>query len=136
MNWLIFAVIAIVAWGVWGLLLKIAYNYVDWKQLFILTDVGILISTVVFYLYFRPSFANLSQTGVVLSIITGITGSIGALGFYLALNQGKISIAVPLTSLYPAVTILLALLILKEKITIIQGLGIGLALVSMFLMSM
>ena len=136
MNWLIFAILAIVFWGILGVISKLAFDYMDWKQLFILSNIGFLVVSLGFYLYFRPGFSNVSQTGIIFGIVAGIVGAIATLGFYIALSQGKASIIVPLTSLYPVITILLSFLILKEKITILQGVGIALALIAMFLISL
>jgi transporter family protein len=55
--------------------------------------------------------------------------------FYLALGTGKAAIIVPLTALYPVVTLMLSLLILQEKVTLLQAVGIILALVAIILMS-
>ena len=46
------------------------------------------------------------------------------------------SIASPLTALYPAVTVVLAVLILKEKIKLVNGVGILLALVAAVLLAL
>lgn len=54
----------------------------------------------------------------------GPIGSIGGLSFYLAASQGLLTVAAVLTSLYPAVTILLAVLLLHERIGRGQALGL------------
>jgi transporter family protein len=135
-DWLIFSIVTIVFWGIWGLLSKLVLNYLDWKQFFVISDIGILAVTIIFYLYFRPNLSNINQAGLIFALVVGVIGSIAAIGFYLALTTSKASIVVPLTSLYPVVTVLLSFLILKENITIVQGLGVFLALVAMVLISL
>src|SRR5688572_4548538 len=48
------------------------------------------------------------------------------------LNSGKASTVVPLTALYPLVTVLLAVAFLKEKVNRVQVGGIFLALVAIY----
>jgi drug/metabolite transporter (DMT)-like permease len=54
----------------------------------------------------------------------GPIGSIGGLAFYLATSQGLLTITSVLTSLYPAVTILLAVVLLREHIGRTQVVGL------------
>lgn len=54
----------------------------------------------------------------------GPVGAVAGLAFYLATSQGLLTVAAVLTSLYPAVTILLAVLLLKERIGRAQGVGL------------
>jgi drug/metabolite transporter (DMT)-like permease len=74
---------------------------------------------------------------VVLGLI-GIAGIFDASGntFYtIATRLGRLDIAAVLSSLYPASTILLATLLLKERTTLSQAAGMALALVAVVLIS-
>lgn len=62
--------------------------------------------------------------------LMGICWGIATLAFIVALSFGKLSILAPLTALYPAITVILALLILKESISLVQGIGIIFALIA------
>jgi transporter family protein len=55
--------------------------------------------------------------------------------FLHAVNIGKVSVVASLTAVYPVVTIVLAAVILKEKITSIQYIGIFLATTGVALLS-
>lgn len=65
--------------------------------------------------------------------IIGLTAAAGVLdltanGLYLiAVYQGEISILAPIAALYPASTVVLALLVHKEKLVPLQVIGLGLA---------
>lgn len=54
----------------------------------------------------------------------GPIGAVAGLSFYLATSQGPLTVAAVLASLYPAVTILLAVLLLRERIARVQGVGL------------
>jgi len=92
----------------------------------------IVASIVLLSLNFR---VQMHGKGVVYALLAGLAGSLGGLFFVHAVNRGKASIVITLTALYPVVTILLSFIILKEEITIRQGVGIVLALISMALLS-
>ena len=107
-----------------------------WQHLIILTGLGISVATLSIYFYFRSSLPEISRKGIVFGRLVGVVYTIGTFCFYQALSRGKALIVVPLTSLYPLITMLLTFLLLKERITILQGVGIILSLIAMLLMSL
>jgi drug/metabolite transporter (DMT)-like permease len=74
----------------------------------------------------------------VLSIIaaTGVVDMVANISFVLALNRGMLSVVATLASLYPAGTVLLARIVLRERLGPVQGVGLGLATVAVGLMSL
>jgi len=66
----------------------------------------------------------------------GILEAVGTLLYMGATRAGRLDIAAVLASLYPAVTILLAAWILREKTKLSQALGMGLALFAVVLISL
>lgn len=79
----------------------------------------------------RPD--NLRQ-GITI-VLSGLLDAIANVFFVVAAQFGRLDIAAVLSSLYPAMTIMLAWLFLKERITRIQIFGIFAALVAIALIS-
>jgi transporter family protein len=76
-----------------------------------------------------------SAPGIVAVILSGAAATFGTVFFYFALAKSPASIVVVLTALYPAVTVLLAVLFLHEKINLCQGIGFILILIAIYLIS-
>ncbi len=133
--WLPYALATLVVFGFWGFFPKLATTHIKpgsaivWEVLGALT-VGIVAAGI---LKFRP---ETHWKGALFAFLTGISGTLGVMFFFFAVNRGKASVVVTLTALYPVVTILLAFLLLEEAISLKQGVGIGFALVAMVLFTL
>jgi drug/metabolite transporter (DMT)-like permease len=62
-----------------------------------------------------------------LAVFTGVTGAGGAIAYFFATHDGFLAVTAVLTSLYPAVTIVLSRVLLGEKLTALRLTGLGLA---------
>ena len=67
------------------------------------------------------------------SIINGVIDIAGNAFYVLSAQSGRMDVAAVLGALYPASTVFLAAILLKERITRIQAFGIGLAFVAIVL---
>jgi drug/metabolite transporter (DMT)-like permease len=80
----------------------------------------------------RPIWSGFWRMG----ILAGALDTIGNLGYTLAAHNGRLDIAAMVSSLYPGFTILLAAMILRERPTRRQTLGMAVALASVVLLSL
>ncbi len=133
-TWLVLSLITLVVWGFFGFLSKIVLNHLDWKQVYVISGLSSAVLIVAVSLFLRPAI-DFRNTGTMVAMLAGVT-VIGSLSFFIALSQGKASIIIPMTALYPVVGVALGFLILHEKINLFQGLGIILAIASVFLLSL
>jgi uncharacterized membrane protein len=133
--WLIYCAIAILAWGAWGVVSKVEVRFVDPYIGQVLLTVGWM--PLVFLSLFSKKLRQ-DQTrlkGSAYACLTGLLSAGGNVAFFAALKQGgPASIVVPVSGLYPLITVPAALVILKEKLNWIQTMGIGLALAAILLL--
>jgi drug/metabolite transporter (DMT)-like permease len=69
-------------------------------------------------------------------VITGVLDTGGNALYVLAGQLGRLDVAAVLGSLYPGATVALAWLILKERVRLVQALGISAALVAIILVTL
>ena len=62
-----------------------------------------------------------------LGAVTGLAGAVGTILFFVASHDGFLTVTSVLTSLYPAVTIMLARVVLGERLTALRLAGLALA---------
>jgi transporter family protein len=133
-DWTLPTLGALILWGLWGFIPKITTKYIA-PQSAIVYEVmgGILVAAIVLVLLnFR---LDTHPKGIALAITTGMLGFVGALCFLTAVSQGPVTLVATLSALYPVVSIALANFVLHETITIRQGVGIALALLSVILVA-
>ncbi len=70
-----------------------------------------------------------------LSVLTGTISATGTAAFFLATHHGLLAVTAVITSLYPAVTILLARVLSGERLTALRIMGLSLAAVSVALIA-
>ncbi len=94
--------------------------------------VAMLIVTVISQRNWRPN--NLRQGTVI--VLSGLLDATANVFFVVAAQFGRLDVAAVLSSLYPAMTIMLAWLFLKERLSRVQIFGIFSALVAIALISL
>jgi transporter family protein len=138
--WLLWSVATIVLWGAWGLVSKVASNGVDAyvNQLLYTAGLAPLMVFVAWTVWKRSPGESKQgrRKGVFWAFLTGILGGVGNLAFFQALvTGGKASVVAPVTALFPMVTVILAMIFLKERLGRTQWVGLALAFVAIYLLS-
>ncbi|MGX5682369.1 EamA family transporter [Schumannella luteola] len=71
---------------------------------------------------------RVTRAGILIAVVCGVLDVTANAGVLLGVRLGDLSIVAVLTALYPAGTILLAAVVLKERIAILQYVGLALAI--------
>ena len=136
-RWLPFSLITIVVWGAWGAVSKLASDGVDANTNQVFFTLGLL--PLIFIVWWSPRVrgGKNRKVGIGWAFLTGILGGTGNIAFFHAfVLGGKASIVTPVTALFPLVTVILAITFLHERIGTAQKIGLVLALVAIYLLSM
>ncbi len=136
-QWLVLSLLTIVLWGLWGATSKAVADDINPYMNQVLFAMGLLPVIAVVLRSKRLSGGNNRKHGIFYAFITGILGGTGNMAFFRSLTLGgKASVVVPATSLSPLVTVLLAFLLLRERVSLSQKFGLVLALVAIYLLSL
>jgi len=91
--------------------------------------IGTLSVFTTFVLFYRDTiFTNFSINFP--ALLMGLIWGIGTVLFILALKYAKLSVLVPLSAIYPALTVVLALIFLGERLGPREIAGVGFAVIS------
>ena len=133
-NWLIPASAALIIYGLWGFLPKLAVTYITPTSAVIYEVAGAILVGLISLCWvgFQP---ETHPKGILFAVLTGIAGMLGTLFFFVAASRGKISVVVSMTALYPLITILLAAIFLREPITAKQIMGMLCAVAAIVLLT-
>jgi transporter family protein len=135
-SWMLLSIATVLLWGSWGLQSKMIVDRISPWMNQVLFSIGLLplLAWMLFSKNLRQA-AGRPQKGAAYGLLTGVFGGLGNVAFYLALSRGKASVIVPMVGLAPLITVVLALVILKESINRAQIVGVVLALMSIYLLS-
>jgi len=134
-TWISFVIIHVIFMGVWGALIELpekngfpaTLGYVVWA----LT----MIPAAIVALAINQWKLDRDRNSIVYGCLSGFLGAVGQLVLFFTLKIAPAYIVFPILSLTPVVTILLAVLFLKESTGITGWIGIGIAVLAIFLLS-
>lgn len=134
-RWLVFALMTAMLWGAWATLSKAISDTIDPYTSQLYFSVGLLPMAFISWRRHGASWRP-APRGAVWALATGLAGGLGNIAFFAALSAGgKAVVVTPITALSPLVTLLLAIMVIREKPTTIQVCGVFLAILSIFLLS-
>ncbi|MCC6861191.1 MAG: DMT family transporter [Bryobacterales bacterium] len=133
-GWLPHALLCIFWWGLFGFLAKIGSSSVSPRGMQLLFTLGALPLVLVILARFRWRVET-DRRGVAYGIANGVFAALGGTAYFAAMARGEASLVGPVTSLFPFITVVLAVAILHEKLNRAQMLGLVCALASVWLLS-
>jgi drug/metabolite transporter (DMT)-like permease len=133
-GWIPYAGLLVLFWGVWGAFSGAPtslYGYPN-EMVYILWAFTMLIPA---YFALRGHELDRRPVAAAYGLVVGLTGAGGQLVLFKALSTGPAYLIFPLISISPAITVLMAVLILRERIRGLATIGLVAALASIVLFS-
>lgn len=134
-KWLTFSLLTMLSWGAWSVLSR-GVGDLSAVQTQVLSTLGVLPIMLLAIASPNAGGGRWFGRGAMLAFGSGVIVGIGNLAYYKALATGaQATVAVSMTALYPMATILLALVLLREKPNGVQVLGILASLLAIYLLN-
>jgi transporter family protein len=134
--WLWFAMLALIFWGITGVTQKLSTNSISSERSFLWFCWAMVALSAAVLAVARPRW-DLGRVVVLSAIAGGALNGLGAWTSFRALESGgKASIVISLISLYPLLTVALAVLLLGERLTWMQMAGAVVAIAAAILLSL
>ena len=137
-KWLVYSLITLTLWGIWGVLLKKASSSLEWYQVYVFANTAIVIAILTLVLIHGKNLTNnVTPSIALIAFLSGVTGTLGYVFLIRSLEAGgNASIVIPLTSLYPLITVALSAIVLGENVTFRKAVGAVLAVAAIVLLSL
>jgi transporter family protein len=134
-RWLFWTLVTILTWGIWAILSKLlAQQLVSPAHSQAISTIGVVPVLAMLWAVPESQAATRRSTGIALALGSGIVSCLGNIAYFDVFSRGgKAAAIVPITALYPMVTVLLAIPLLKERLSAVQLGGIGLSLSAIYL---
>jgi drug/metabolite transporter (DMT)-like permease len=128
-SWITYAAVLVLFWGVWGAFSSLPttlYGYPN-EMVYVIWAFTMIIPAVVAK---RGHRLDRRPLAVGYGLLIGLTGAGGQLLLFKALTLGPAYLIFPLVALSPAITVILAVVALRERLKMLAVVGVVLALVA------
>lgn len=122
-------------WGVWGIVVKLVTKEIGMQALLWGQLGAIGLFPLYFFLFKEMLPLELKASTIALSVVAGMLGVLGTMAFYVLLRVAPASIVVPLSAMYPVVTVVLAYFFLHEELSLTRVAGVVCALAAIWLLT-
>jgi drug/metabolite transporter (DMT)-like permease len=133
-SWIVYTALLVLFWGVWGAFSSLPtqfYGYPD-QMVYVIWSITMLIPCLV---SLRGAAFDRSGRAARYGLAIGLTGAGGQLLLFKALTIGPAYLIFPVISVSPAITVLMAFAILRERVAPLGWAGVAIALVAIVLLS-
>ena len=135
MNLYTLIFISILCWGVGSFFYKGANQHMHPIMVACIATC-VYICILPLYVIFFNFDKKYNMTGIAYNIAGALCMCIGSIAYFFALRKGYAGQVTALTALHPVITLTLSILIMKEPITYPKVIGMLLALVSAYILSL
>ena len=121
MRWLVPVLVSVAALGTLGITSGLALRTLGWQDLILWTAAGYVLVAVVLLATGQTELRIVENTGW--AVVTAACAIGGLITLYLALGAGEASKVVPVSASYPALTLVLAAVVLSESVSPLRWAG-------------
>jgi transporter family protein len=134
-RWFWYSMLCVLCWGGWALLSKFGSREIPPEAMQFLFTIG-SVPIAIALLVARRFKLEKSPRGISYGLLNGVLSAVGSLALFAAYHtNGNTAVVTASTALYPMVTVLLAVTILREKFGLVQLAGLGFAAVAIVIFS-
>jgi drug/metabolite transporter (DMT)-like permease len=133
-NWIFYAALLIVFWGIWGAFSALPatwYGYPD-QMIYSIWALTMIIPAA---FALRGQRFDRRPQATIYGLLIGLTGAGGQLLLFQALTMGPAYLIFPIVSISPAITVIMAMVLLRERISTLACVGLIAALAAIVLFS-
>ena len=135
-RWFWYCMLCVFLWGPYTMVSKLGSKEIPAATMQFLFTLGSL-PVALLLLAARGFKLEKDVKGISNATFTGILSGIGGMGLFAAYgSSGNTAVVTTASSLYPVVTVILAVLILRERLTWVQVVGLGFATAAFVLFSL
>jgi drug/metabolite transporter (DMT)-like permease len=133
-SWIFYAALLILFWGIWGAFSALPANWYGYPDQMIYSIWALtMIIPAVFAL--RGQRFDRRPAATIYGLLIGLTGAGGQLLLFQALTMGPAYLIFPIVSISPAITVIMAMVLLRERISTLAVVGLIAALAAIVLFS-
>jgi transporter family protein len=135
-RWFWYSLLCVFSWGLWALLSKLGSREIPPETMQFLFTIGCL-PVCLALLIARRFRLEKSPRGIFYAVLNGVLSGVGGLTLFAAYHTGgNTSLITAATALYPMITVVLAVIVLRERIRPLQFVGLGFAAVAIVIFSL
>lgn len=128
------ALLSIIAWGIGSVFYKVANDQLHPMMVSVVVTLVYLILVPLSFFLIKFDH-HITWSAALFAAGGAVCMAVGSLAYFFALKSGEAGTATTLSALYPALTMVISCTFLGEQITIKKIIGIGLAAVSVAILS-
>jgi uncharacterized membrane protein len=134
-RWFWYSLTCVFCWGGWAFLSKLGSREIPAESMQFVFTVG-AIPICILLLIARKFRLEKSPKGITYGVLNGVLSGVGGLALFAAYHtNGNTSMITLTTALYPVITVVLAMAILRERLKPIQAVGLVFAAIAIVIFS-
>jgi drug/metabolite transporter (DMT)-like permease len=133
-SWIFYATLLVLFWGIWGAFSALPatrYGYPD-EMIYSIWALTMIIPAA---FAMRGQSLDRRPQATIYGLLIGLTGAGGQLLLFQALTMGPAYLIFPIVSISPAITVVMAMVLLRERVSNMAAVGLVAALAAIVLFS-